>query len=535
MLQALNDKLKGWATGLIIGVISVIFVLWGISYYFEGNASSGPIVAKVGDSEISSYELQTATNNIRQSLAEQGQTEDLNNPKWRQIALNQLITRELLDQGAKKMGISLTTEQLNQAIYQIPYFQENGQFSMDKYNQILKTVGLTTNQVRSMLEKQLLATQVSSGLISSDFVLPNEENQAFMLLNQSRFINYAAIPYSEVKTTTKITDKEIESYYKSHQSEFISPEKVKLSYIELSLDDVAKRIEVTDGQIQAYYNENKAKFTKKDKDNKEVTQPLSKVKSQIEQKLKQQQAQILYSSLGNKMANAAYENTDSLDQAAAIAKVKIQTTPYFSKNEQVSSGIISNEQVKQAAFSEEVLKNKYNSDVINISPKNAVIIRLDKSIAQTEKPLSEVKAQIQNILKEQNEKDVITKQAESALKALNSGKKIQAISGVSLNWKTNQEVKPIALKLPAELTQAVSATEVNKDGQSTYQMTEGDDGIYLYKITKVQSPTKADSDYYQLKMQSNGLVNSMQTGFLYQAYINYLRSIISVKITQTND
>ena len=51
MLQAINDRIKGWLGIVIVVLIGLPFALWGIQSYFD---DAGPrYAAKVNDSEIS--------------------------------------------------------------------------------------------------------------------------------------------------------------------------------------------------------------------------------------------------------------------------------------------------------------------------------------------------------------------------------------------------------------------------------------------------------------------------------------------------
>ncbi|MCF6765507.1 SurA N-terminal domain-containing protein [Thiotrichales bacterium 19S3-7] len=531
MLQSLHDKLKGWASAVIIGIISVVFVLWGISYYFEGNNQRGQTVAKVGKVNITDFQVQQQLNQIRQGLSQDGVT-DLNNPKYQNLALSQLINQELQKQGALEMGVKVSQALIDQQITKMPYFQENGQFSKEKYEQFLRVSGYTLPMLRSMLEDNMLSSQVTVGLIGSDFVLPKEEDDAFNLLFQKRQVKFTEIPYSAVNLSNqKVTDNEIKAYYQSHQAQFIQPAEVKVKYIELTLADIEKRITVTDSQIQAYFDANKSQFSTKNADAKETVKPLSEVKQAIKQKLSKQQAQILYSSIGNKMANLAYEYPDSLDKAAKEAKVTVKLSDFFTQTS--GNGIATNKDLREIAFSTDVLKNKYNSDVINISPTEAVIIRLDQYKPEQEKPLSVVSDQIRTMLVQKNKKEMLYRTANNVIKQLNDKKTINEIAGVNLEWN-QKTITRSGNQLPENITKSIMAIAVNAQSQSSYQLAEGNDALYIYRIENVIQPSKSDTNYYRMQMQSESMAKNMQFSLQYQAYLDYLNKIIPVTKEASN-
>ncbi|MCF6767044.1 SurA N-terminal domain-containing protein [Thiotrichales bacterium 19S11-10] len=525
MLQSLHDKLKGWASAVIIGLISVVFVLWGISYYFEGGSAEGPTVAEVGDIKISQYQLQNELNQLRQNLAAQGKA-DLNNPQYEKIALNQLVSRQLQKQGALDLGIRVSTAQIDQQITQLPYFQENGKFSKEKYEAFLQSSGYTLPMLRSMLMDNLLSYQTSVGMISSDFILPDETTQMLNLYFQNRKVNYVSIPYDKVNLEIKVTDKEIKQYYEHNQARFMEPEKVKVQYVLLTLKSIEERINVTESQIKAYYDSNKTKWATKN-GNKTEQKPLTDVREKIIQILKEEQAKVLYSSIGNQMANIAYQYPDSLNQAAKEAKVEIQETAFFSREE--GKGIAESAKVRQIAFSNEVLKNKYNSDVINLSPTEAVIIHLSEYQPEKKLALSQVKNEIKTILSQSKIKLDINEKAIQVINQLNDGKSITSLANVKLNWQ-EQRVNRQDKQLPMQVVENIMSQSLNEKRQTKYILVPTNDSVFLYKILNVSKINKSDKNYYQIKLQNDSMVQNRQSALDYQAYLNYLYQTIQVKI-----
>ena len=54
-------------------------------------------------------------------------------------------------------------------------------------------------------------------------------------------------------------DAEVKAYYDAHKSDYMTPETVNLSYVELSLADLAAKVSVDDAKLNAYYEEQKTK------------------------------------------------------------------------------------------------------------------------------------------------------------------------------------------------------------------------------------------------------------------------------------
>ena len=54
-------------------------------------------------------------------------------------------------------------------------------------------------------------------------------------------------------------DAEVKAYYDAHKSDYMTPETVNLSYVELSLADLAAKVSVDDAKLNSYYEEQKTK------------------------------------------------------------------------------------------------------------------------------------------------------------------------------------------------------------------------------------------------------------------------------------
>ena len=69
MLQAINDRIKGWLGIVIVILIGLPFALWGIQSYLD---DAGPrYAAKVNDFEISANEFERSVSIQRQQMLRQ--------------------------------------------------------------------------------------------------------------------------------------------------------------------------------------------------------------------------------------------------------------------------------------------------------------------------------------------------------------------------------------------------------------------------------------------------------------------------------
>ncbi|MFT3931346.1 MAG: SurA N-terminal domain-containing protein [Spongiibacteraceae bacterium] len=254
MLQNIRDKAQGTVAKILIALIVVPFAIFGIESLV---GSGGPVeVAKVNGDKITEQELQQAINVQKQQLlAKMGENirpEMLDEATLRGPALDSLITQRLLQKNAAEMKLSVPAQLVDQTILSIPAFQTDGKFSPVVYQALLQSQGYTPAYFKHMLQQELIANQLHSGLSESEFVTSKELERVAAMLQQQRSFNYVAIPLAALAEKFTPDSSAIEAYYKSHQDQFLNPERVKLDYIELRLEDFGPALD--DSALRAEFD-----------------------------------------------------------------------------------------------------------------------------------------------------------------------------------------------------------------------------------------------------------------------------------------
>ena len=84
--------------------------------------------------------------------------------------------------------------QIDNYLQSMPEFQVNGQFSLDRFQEILSSTLLSTSEFLELIKTSLLIDQPKLGIIFTSFALPDETNYTIALVNQERDIDYINIP-----------------------------------------------------------------------------------------------------------------------------------------------------------------------------------------------------------------------------------------------------------------------------------------------------------------------------------------------------
>lgn len=264
MLLSLRDRVKGskWLGTAVVVVISIPFALFGIGSYFGGGGDN--YAAKVNDEEISirTYEQNyyAQRNQLRAAFGGKIPQGFDSATFLRQQALEKSITRTLLQQHVNDYGYAIGNQTLASQLYNEAVFQENGQFSRERYERQLQSQGLIAQQFEEQLKQDLAVNQVREGVLSSSFQITAEFARIEALKNQLRtfsFININADLLGELEAPDEAS---IEAYFAANPRQFKHAKKVKLEYIELEQEQLAQAVDVDEDTLREIYLSEKGKY-----------------------------------------------------------------------------------------------------------------------------------------------------------------------------------------------------------------------------------------------------------------------------------
>ncbi len=256
MLQAINDKAKGLIGGIIILFISIPFALWGIQEYIGG--AEKPFAAKVNDVEISLAKYEEALARHRQRMrsifGDKLPSDADFEKRMRQQVIDQLITRQLLEQMAASAGYRISDQVLAQKIHALEAFQENGQFVAATYKNVLSSQGMSVAEFEHMYRQDLVVQQLQDGISKTAVVDNGSLGQLDRLQQQKRKVDYLLFKQTGYLPDIQPTDEEIALYYEENKDRYRHPEKVSVSYVELKGSDLLVDTPVDEESLRRQYD-----------------------------------------------------------------------------------------------------------------------------------------------------------------------------------------------------------------------------------------------------------------------------------------
>ncbi|HBH61295.1 MAG TPA: hypothetical protein DDX85_06050 [Nitrospiraceae bacterium] len=161
-------------------MISVAFIFWGIG---PKDSAQVTYVASVENEKIPLDEYWRAYDNEVKRLKDENKSpEEIEKLHLKDRVLATLVNRIVLVSAASKAGITVTEEELQEAIIHTPYFQRNGVFDPEVYKRALRLNRLNPQSFENTMRNDLIISKMSN-LIGETAELSSEELQILESMN----------------------------------------------------------------------------------------------------------------------------------------------------------------------------------------------------------------------------------------------------------------------------------------------------------------------------------------------------------------
>lgn len=397
MFDAVRNNQK--IVQIFLALITLPFAFFGIEAYVS-RSGAGSDVARVGDTKITVHEFELAMrerqDQLRQSMGAAFRPEMLNSPDARLSVLNSLIDRRLLLLESSRNRMAVSNAALVNEINKIPALQDNGKFSLERYDRLLNAQGMSKPQFEAMYRQDLTIQQLMGAISETAFVSQAQTDALLDIqLGGWQYAEFHIAP-GQFTAQVKLDADAAEKYYNDNKAQFEIPEQIKAEYLTLSPDALAVQVTVDDAEIKAAYEAGKDKYQQAEE--RRASHILITPKNDGEKATARKKAEELLKEVRKtpaKFADLARQHSQDPGSASSGGDLG-----YFGRGAMVKP-------FEDAVFS---LKNGEISDVLE-SEFGYHIIRLTGVKPAKQQPLESVRADIEKELKNQA---ALRKFAESA-------------------------------------------------------------------------------------------------------------------------
>ncbi|MBI2159364.1 MAG: SurA N-terminal domain-containing protein [Candidatus Rokubacteria bacterium] len=175
-----------------------------------------------------------------------------------QQVVSDLVQEAVIVQRARAEGLDVSDEELNAQIQAFPAFQENGRFTLRRYQEFLKRRGLTPVAFETDIRRELTRLKVEGAVRGGVKVSPVEVEHAFVLRREEIRAQWALVELTPLIAAAQATDQELVAYLGKHADEFRQPERRRVQYVTLAQKDFLKP--VAEADVEKYYAANPKEF-----------------------------------------------------------------------------------------------------------------------------------------------------------------------------------------------------------------------------------------------------------------------------------
>lgn len=364
-------------------LIMLPFAFFGLDSYVNGGGV-GSDVAKVGDSRIGQDEFQQSLREQQDRLRSQlGQIDPkmFENPEFRKAVLDDLINRRLLLLEAGKRKMFASDEAVRNAVASIEAFHEDGKFSSERYEALLRAQGMTAAGFEAQVRQDLTLQQLA-GTIGQTGIQSNSVGERILALQtEKRDIQEVLLGLEAYRGKVKLAEDAARKFYDENSKRFETPDQARVEYLVLSPDSVDAP--VSDAEIQAWYDGHKDRYAQPEE--RRASHILIATEGKDKAKAKERADALLAEVQKNPAAFAELAKKNSEDPGSATQGGDLG---FFARGMMVKP-------FEDATFA---LKEGEISGVVE-SDFGFHIIRLTGVRPAREKPLAEVRSEIETELK----------------------------------------------------------------------------------------------------------------------------------------
>ena len=254
MLDVIRGKAQSWGVKIAFAIIILVFVFWGVGSFTGGPAS---VILKVNGEPITIQAFQARYEQFERSVRAQQpdlDNESIKNLHLRKQLIDSMILEELLQQEAKRVGLTVTPMELRQVIEDYPAFHNaQGKFDANRYLEVLKAQRETPGNFEENVRGSLLINKLRLATSAGAAVCQPELRNLFAYEGERRAIEYVLYPSVVYQEKVDASPEEIQAYYDANQVLYSIPPRANLEYLLVGAASIADPASVKDADIAAFY------------------------------------------------------------------------------------------------------------------------------------------------------------------------------------------------------------------------------------------------------------------------------------------
>jgi peptidyl-prolyl cis-trans isomerase D len=382
---------RGWLKWSLAIVVLAFVMLYIPSFLDDSTqgAANNAVVANVEGREITAAQFRRV---YQQQMMQYRQSAGANVDErlLKQLGIDQRIVQQMIQEEAalaeaKRLGIKASDAEVRERILSLPAFQENGQFIGDqRYRQLLRMQNppMRPDEFEDQVRRSVVAEKLQAALTGWITVADADVTAEFKRRNEKVKLAVVNFPADKFREATVASDDDVAKYFEEHKEGYRIPEKRKVRYVTIDQEALRQNATVTGQQIERYYNDNIQQYSTPEQ--VRASHILLKTEGKDDAAVKKQAEDLLAQlKKGANFEELAKKN--SQDEGSAV---KGGDLDFFGRGAMVPEFDKVAFELQPGQLSD-VVKSQFGYHIIKVTDKRPA----------SQKPLSEVRSQIEDTLK----------------------------------------------------------------------------------------------------------------------------------------
>lgn len=220
--------------------------------------------------------------------------------------------------------------------------------------------------------------------------------------------------------------------------------------------------------------------------------PFAAVRDQLKKEVQREMAESRFFDDAEQLANATYENPDTLSVAAERLHLKVNESGWFDRGG--GDGIAGNPRVVTAAFSDDVLNGGNNSEPLELSSTHYVVLRVLEHKPSKQQTLDEVRTEVTKALVASMARQHAEAKGRELARQVRDGTALATVADAEhLELKTPKPMARNGGDIAPELRRLVFRMAVPEDGKTSVgglPLQNGDYAVVVLKGIVHDTPAK---------------------------------------------
>ena len=256
MLNSLRKGAGTWVAKILFVMLVASFAAWGVGDWTRG--FNREKLAEVGSQEITPAEFERAyqrqINVTSRRVGRQITSAEARAAGLTQQVLQDLVAGAAIDIHARSLNLGISEKAIVDNIREEEAFQgDDGKFNPQRFQQVLRQVGLTEPVFVDMQRKEMVKSQILGTMLDASYAPRVMVEAMYHFRDDERTLKYFLLPAEAVGTIDTPAEDRLRAYYEEHKRSFMSPEFRRARLLLLSTDRLKATIAVSDEDLKAAY------------------------------------------------------------------------------------------------------------------------------------------------------------------------------------------------------------------------------------------------------------------------------------------